>query len=256
VYLVIRLQCKSTDALIESKRLGLWLQQFVIHPGMLLRREIQGGHRVSPFIGIFDAFSATIAANHSPNLFYSGFVFAASHYGLPDLGYIAWSDMVQAVWRIRQILPHSKLLVDIDDGYADTSVACHVTRQLEAMGTAMIMLEDQARPPTLRSPRWKTHFTTYCVHIRAHLFYAKWYKHALGFTSCPAARARQSAANAASCAFTARVCPYHGDPALRAATIADKYAQASGSLGAMAHGARSYGDRPTIKPTARLWASP
>jgi 2-methylisocitrate lyase-like PEP mutase family enzyme len=116
------------------------------HPGTLLRRYIQSGNPVSPFIGIYDAFSATIAANHSPNLFYSGFGFAASHYGLPDLGYIAWSDMVQAVWRIRQILPHSELLVDIDDGYADTSVACHVTRQLEAMGVAMIMLEDQARP--------------------------------------------------------------------------------------------------------------
>jgi 2-methylisocitrate lyase-like PEP mutase family enzyme len=116
------------------------------HPGAILRHEIQNGNTVSPFIGIYDAFSATIAAKHSPNLFYSGFGFAASHYGLPDLGYIAWGDMVQAAWRIRQILPDSKLLVDIDDGYADIGVACHVTRQLEAMGVAMIMLEDQARP--------------------------------------------------------------------------------------------------------------
>ena len=35
---------------------------------------------------------------------------------------------------------------DIDDGYVDTAVACHVTQQLESMGVAMIMLEDQARP--------------------------------------------------------------------------------------------------------------
>ena len=118
----------------------------MVHPGTMLRRDIENGHPVSPFIGIYDAFSATIAAKHSPNLFYSGFGFAASHYGLPDLGYIAWSDIVQAAWRIRQILPDIKLLVDIDDGYADTAVACHVTRQLEAMGVAMIMLEDQARP--------------------------------------------------------------------------------------------------------------
>jgi 2-methylisocitrate lyase-like PEP mutase family enzyme len=118
----------------------------MIHPGALLRREIQNGRPVSPFIGIYDSFSATIAAKHSPNLFYSGFGFAASHYGLPDLGYIAWSDIVQAAWRIRQILPESKLLVDVDDGYADTAVACHVALQLEAMGVAMIMLEDQARP--------------------------------------------------------------------------------------------------------------
>ena len=116
------------------------------HPGSALRREIREGRFVAPFIGIFDAFSATIASKHSPNLFYSGFGFAASQYGLPDIGYIAWSDMVQAAWRIRQILPHHKLLVDVDDGYVDASVACHVSAQLERMGVAMIMLEDQKRP--------------------------------------------------------------------------------------------------------------
>lgn len=115
------------------------------HPGTLLRREIRGDH-VAPFIGIYDAFSASIAAHYSDNLFYSGFGFAASHYGLPDIGYIAWSDMVQAAWRIRQIFPQHKLLVDVDDGYVDASVACHVATQLEKMGVAMIMLEDQARP--------------------------------------------------------------------------------------------------------------
>jgi 2-methylisocitrate lyase-like PEP mutase family enzyme len=116
------------------------------HPGTDLRRQIEQGREIPPFIGIFDAFSATIAARHSPNLFYSGFGFAASHYGLPDIGYIAWTDIVQAAWRIRQILPDHKLLVDIDDGYMDAEVACHVAQQLEMMGVAMVMLEDQARP--------------------------------------------------------------------------------------------------------------
>jgi 2-methylisocitrate lyase-like PEP mutase family enzyme len=116
------------------------------HPGALLRQAIQSGEPIEPFIGIYDSFSASIAATYSSNLFYSGFGFAASHYGLPDIGYIAWSDMVQAAWRIRQILPDHNLLVDIDDGYVDTAVACHVTQQFECMGVAMIMLEDQARP--------------------------------------------------------------------------------------------------------------
>ena len=83
------------------------------HPGRILREQIESGQEISPFIGVYDAFSATLAARHSPNLFYSGFGFAASHYGLPDIGYIAWSDIVQAAWRIRQILPSKKLLVDI-----------------------------------------------------------------------------------------------------------------------------------------------
>lgn len=119
---------------------------YLQHPGYLLHAALKAGIPGAPFIGVYDAFSATIAASFSPNLFLSGFGFAASHYGLPDLGYVAWSDIVQEAWRIRQILPEHRLLVDIDDGYADTGTACHVARQLERMGAAMIMLEDQARP--------------------------------------------------------------------------------------------------------------
>jgi 2-methylisocitrate lyase-like PEP mutase family enzyme len=116
------------------------------HPGQLLREELAGDAVIEPFLGIYDLFSAGIAGRFSPNLFLSGFGFSASHYGLPDVGYIAWSDMVAAAWRVRQILPAHKLLVDIDDGYVDVHVAQHVIRQLDAMGVAMVMLEDQARP--------------------------------------------------------------------------------------------------------------
>ena len=117
-----------------------------MHLGQSLRNDLAQGAEIDPFIGIFDCFSATIGSRFSSNLFYSGFGFAASHYGLPDNGYIAWSDMTQAVWRVRQILPAHRMLVDIDDGYADTQLACRVVRELEGMGVAMVMLEDQARP--------------------------------------------------------------------------------------------------------------
>jgi 2-methylisocitrate lyase-like PEP mutase family enzyme len=118
-----------------------------MHLGETLRAELlQQKTGIEPFIGFFDCFSATIASQFSANLFFSGFGFSASHYGLPDNGYITWSDVVQAVWRVRQILPAHRLLVDIDDGYADTLLACRVSRELEAMGVAMVMLEDQGRP--------------------------------------------------------------------------------------------------------------
>lgn len=117
-----------------------------MHLGQTLRSELKQRNNVEPFFGFFDCFSATIGARFSSNLFYSGFGFAASHYGLPDNGYISWSDMVQAVWRVRKILPSHKLLVDIDDGYADTQLACRVSQELEALGVAMVMLEDQGRP--------------------------------------------------------------------------------------------------------------
>jgi 2-methylisocitrate lyase-like PEP mutase family enzyme len=117
-----------------------------VHLGQLLRTELEQGDDLEPFLGFFDCFSASIGAQFSSNLFLSGFGFASTYYGLPDNGYIAWSDIVQAAWRVRQILPAHRLLVDIDDGYADTQVACRVVRELDAMGAAMVMLEDQARP--------------------------------------------------------------------------------------------------------------
>ena len=116
------------------------------HSGLILRDELCGNKVIEPFLGIYDCFSASIAAPYSANLFLSGFGFAAGFYGLPDVGYISWSDMVASAWRIRQILPDHKLLVDIDDGYVDVHTARHVVKQLDRMGAAMVMLEDQTRP--------------------------------------------------------------------------------------------------------------
>lgn len=101
---------------------------------------------VTPFIGVYDVFSASIAAQHYDALFVSGFGFAASYYGLPDIGFIAWPDIVAFVERIRTVLPHHHLLVDIDDGYCDPEVACHVVALLERAGASGVVLEDQRRP--------------------------------------------------------------------------------------------------------------
>ncbi|TDD70360.1 isocitrate lyase/PEP mutase family protein [Actinomadura rubrisoli] len=101
---------------------------------------------VTPLIGVFDMFSASVAAQHYNGLFVSGFGFAASYYGLPDIGFIAWPDMVAFVQRLRLAFPGQHLLVDIDDGYVDPEVACHVIEQLEMIGASGVILEDQQRP--------------------------------------------------------------------------------------------------------------
>ncbi|MHB9105599.1 MAG: isocitrate lyase/PEP mutase family protein [Armatimonadota bacterium] len=112
--------------------------------GARLRREV--GRETLPFIGVYDVFSATVAARHFTGLFISGFGFAASYYGLPDIGFIAWSDMAAYVGRLRTVLPQCHLLVDIDDGYCDSEVACHVAALMEAQGASGVVLEDQLRP--------------------------------------------------------------------------------------------------------------
>ncbi|MBO1418995.1 oxaloacetate decarboxylase [Streptomyces sp. FH025] len=114
-------------------------------PGRRLRAEI-ASPGTTPLIGVYDMYSASIAAEHYDGMFVSGFGFAASHYGLPDIGFIAWPDMVGFVERLRGAFPRHHLLVDIDDGYVDPEVACHVVRRLERIGASGVILEDQKRP--------------------------------------------------------------------------------------------------------------
>lgn len=114
-------------------------------PGSRLRAAVLE-RDIMPFIGTYDVFSAALAGRHFDALFISGFGFAASHYGLPDIGFITWSEIVYYVQRIRTVLPQHHLLVDIDDGYCDPEVACHVVSILEASGASGVVLEDQKRP--------------------------------------------------------------------------------------------------------------
>jgi 2-methylisocitrate lyase-like PEP mutase family enzyme len=113
--------------------------------GKKLREQI-AGPGTTPLIGVYDMYSASIAAEHYDGMFVSGFGFAASYYGLPDIGFIAWPDMVAFVQRLRGAFPAHHLLVDIDDGYVDAEVACHVVEQLERIGASGVILEDQKRP--------------------------------------------------------------------------------------------------------------
>lgn len=101
---------------------------------------------ITSLIGVHDVFSAGIAGRYGDGIFISGFGFAASYYGMPDIGFIAWPDVIDFVRRVRHILPKHHILVDIDDGYCDPVVAVQVTRQLEAAGASAVKLEDQKRP--------------------------------------------------------------------------------------------------------------
>jgi len=116
-----------------------------LSPGRRMREAVLA-RDITPFIGTYDVFSASLAGKHFDSLFVSGFGFAASHYGLPDIGFITWSDIVNYVQRIRAVLPRHHILVDIDDGYCDAEVACHVVSVLEASGASGVVLEDQKRP--------------------------------------------------------------------------------------------------------------
>ncbi|MET9950236.1 isocitrate lyase/PEP mutase family protein [Streptomyces sp. NPDC006339] len=113
--------------------------------GAALRARI-AAPGTTPLVGVYDMYSASVAAGHYDGMFVSGFGFAASYYGLPDIGFIAWPDMLAFVQRLRGAFPRHDLLVDIDDGYVDPEVACHVVESLERAGASGVILEDQKRP--------------------------------------------------------------------------------------------------------------
>lgn len=121
------------------------MRYFMNYYADMLRKELKE-KKILPFIGIYDVFSASIAAKYSNALFVSGFGFAASHYGMPDIGFITWTDMINFVSRIRAILPNHHILVDIDDGYVDIETAKHVVRTLSEVGASGVIMEDQKRP--------------------------------------------------------------------------------------------------------------
>jgi 2-methylisocitrate lyase-like PEP mutase family enzyme len=113
--------------------------------GDRLRERLSDG-RILPTIGIYDVFSASIAAKYFEAVFCSGYGFAASHYGLPDEGYITWTDMIDYVGRVKHVLPETHIIVDIDDGYGDPNIAANVVARLERIGASGLVLEDQRRP--------------------------------------------------------------------------------------------------------------
>jgi len=99
-----------------------------------------------PFVGVYDVFSASIAAKKWEAIFCSGYCFSASYYGLPDSGFITWSDMASWVARIRLLLPETHIAVDIDDGYGHDKLVEMVIRRMELSGASAVILEDQRRP--------------------------------------------------------------------------------------------------------------
>lgn len=65
--------------------------------------------------------------------------------GLPDLGLVTASDLVDATSRISDVC-NLPLLVDMDTGFGNALNAYHTVRRLERAGAAAIQIEDQVFP--------------------------------------------------------------------------------------------------------------
>ncbi len=110
-----------------------------------LRRAIDSGETlVAP--GVYDMISATIAEKVGfPAVFVGGYGVSASHLGVPDVGIMTFTDILERVRTFSAILT-KPIIVDADTGYGGLVNLRHAVRSYEKAGVAAIQIEDQIFP--------------------------------------------------------------------------------------------------------------
>ncbi|MDR5837470.1 isocitrate lyase/PEP mutase family protein [Caballeronia sp. LZ034LL] len=75
----------------------------------------------------------------------SGYATAASRYGVPDIGLVAYGEIENAVLATTRVA-NVPLIVDCDTGYGDVTNMIRTVQGMERLGVAAIQIEDQAWP--------------------------------------------------------------------------------------------------------------
>lgn len=111
-----------------------------------LRRRLASGESVV-MPGVWDALSALIVAEAGfSTAFVSGFAVSATSLGLPDVGHVGQSDMVDVARRVTTAAPALNAVVDADTGYGNAMSVRRTVSLWEDAGAAGIFLEDQTWP--------------------------------------------------------------------------------------------------------------
>jgi len=113
--------------------------------GRLWRMLADGRLVVAP--GIFDGLSAHLVRLMGfPAGYLTGAGVAAAGFGLPDIGLVGMSEMVDRVSMVAGVLGEVPLIADADTGYGPPPSVARTVRAYERAGVAAIQLEDQAFP--------------------------------------------------------------------------------------------------------------
>lgn len=97
--------------------------------------------------GVFDGISAHLVKRTGHQAAYmTGAGVAASGFGLPDIGLVTATEMVERVRMLVGVLGDIPLIADADTGYGAPINVVRTIRGYESAGAAAIQLEDQAFP--------------------------------------------------------------------------------------------------------------
>ncbi|MVU77161.1 carboxyvinyl-carboxyphosphonate phosphorylmutase [Nocardia sp. ET3-3] len=97
--------------------------------------------------GVFDGISAHLVQRLGFSAAYmTGAGVAASGFGLPDIGLVTQTEMVERARMLVDVLTETPLIADADTGYGAPLNVVRTVQQYEAAGVSAIQLEDQAFP--------------------------------------------------------------------------------------------------------------
>jgi 2-methylisocitrate lyase-like PEP mutase family enzyme len=112
----------------------------------ILRAKIAAGDFfLAP--GLHDMTAAVLAREMGFDVVYgSGYWLTASCYGLPDAGLATYTQMLERMSTLKQVIGSAALIADADTGYGGLLNVHHTVRGYEAAGVAALQLEDQEFP--------------------------------------------------------------------------------------------------------------
>lgn len=115
-------------------------------PAMKLRELIAGTDLlVCPVI--HDALTARLARTTGfPTAFMGGFGVAATRFGMPDVGLITFTDMVDQLRNLTAAVPGYPVIADGDTGYGNAMNVRRTVFEYARAGAACILIEDQLSP--------------------------------------------------------------------------------------------------------------
>ncbi|MFD6154931.1 oxaloacetate decarboxylase [Nocardia sp. NPDC060256] len=117
------------------------------HEARVKLRAAIAGAEVIIAPGVFDGISASLVSRIGFSAAYlTGAGVAASGFGLPDIGLLTQTEMVERARVLVRTLGDIPLIADADTGYGAPLNVIRTVREYEAAGVAAIQLEDQAFP--------------------------------------------------------------------------------------------------------------
>jgi 2-methylisocitrate lyase-like PEP mutase family enzyme len=114
-------------------------------PGSKLKARLDKGVLVAP--GAYDALSARLAAQAGAEaIFLTGFGVAGSLLGVPDIGLVSATEMIDRTEAMARAAAPVPLIADGDNGHGGVANVERLVRAYEQAGAACIQLEDQVLP--------------------------------------------------------------------------------------------------------------